>query len=131
MNKKLLVMAFVIVGGLFFSGCRPVEPVYNTTDVTVQGNNKKLTQAQVEQAIIKACMNREWRVNKVKSGLIQATYNKRGHVAVVDIKYSASKYSITYNQSTNLDYNGTVIHRNYNGWIQNLETDIQNNLLMM
>ena len=49
----------------------------------------------------------------------------RTHVAVVDIDYTDRTYSIRYKDSTNLDYNGTTIHRNYNGWIENLDKAIK------
>ena len=40
-------------------------------------------------------------------------------------------YSITYKESTNLDYMNGQIHRNYNGWIENLDRDIRANLLSL
>ena len=49
----------------------------------------------------------------------------RPDVAVVDIDYTQTTYSIKYNESTNLDYDGEKIHKNYNGWIQNLDKAIK------
>ena len=43
---------------------------------------------------------------------------------VVDVKYDTKNYSITYKDSSNLDYTGDSIHKNYNGWIQNLNRGI-------
>jgi hypothetical protein len=62
-------------------------------------------------------------------GVINAKLSLRTHVAVVDVRYSATSYSIVYRDSTNLDYRGDQIHKNYNGWIQNLDRDIRNELL--
>jgi len=42
----------------------------------------------------------------------------------VDIPYSPSSYSITYRASTGLNEKDGNIHRNYNGWIQNLTRGI-------
>ena len=53
----------------------------------------------------------------------------RDHVAVVDVRYTATTYSITYKDSTNLNYRDGQIHKNYNGWIENLDRDIRNELL--
>jgi hypothetical protein len=49
----------------------------------------------------------------------------RTHVAVVDIDYDQRAYNIRYKDSTNLDYTGTTIHRNYNGWVENLDKAIK------
>jgi hypothetical protein len=34
------------------------------------------------------------------------------------------RFSIRYVSSSNLDYDGRVIHRNYNSWVQNLQNGI-------
>jgi hypothetical protein len=47
----------------------------------------------------------------------------------VDVRYTATTYSITYKDSTNLNYRDGQIHKNYNGWIENLDRDIRNELL--
>ena len=46
---------------------------------------------------------------------------------MVDIKYDHKSYSIDYKDSTNLNHDAAKgqIHRNYNGWIQNLDKAIQ------
>ena len=46
-------------------------------------------------------------------------------MAKVDINYNTKTYSITYKDSSDLDYDGTKIHKNYNGWIQNLDNAIK------
>jgi hypothetical protein len=46
-------------------------------------------------------------------------------VAVVDINYTVKSYNISYKDSTELNYDGTNIHKNYNGWIQNLDKGIR------
>jgi len=48
----------------------------------------------------------------------------RKHVAVVEIPYSSKSYTIRYRSSENLDEKDGVIHKNYNGWIQNLTRGI-------
>ena len=60
----------------------------------------------------------------VRPGVIRATLHLRTHVAVTEITYNEQVFSIIYVDSTNLDYDGTSIHKNYNGWIQNLERAI-------
>jgi hypothetical protein len=46
-------------------------------------------------------------------------------LAVVDVNYSTRSYSITYKDSTELQYDGKSIHQNYNGWVQNLDKGIR------
>ena len=48
----------------------------------------------------------------------------RSHLAVIDINFDVERYSIHYKDSTNLKYDGTTIHTNYNGWIENLQNAI-------
>ena len=57
-------------------------------------------------------------------GLVRGTLNLRTHQAVVDIPYDTQRFSIRYVSSSNLDYDGRVIHRNYNSWVQNLQNAI-------
>ena len=50
---------------------------------------------------------------------------------MVDVRYTAKDYSITYKDSSNMQYQDGQIHRNYNGWIENLDRDIRGNLLSL
>lgn len=74
--------------------------------------------------IMRAGAGLGWQMEPVGPGLIRATLHLRGHVAVTDIAYTADSFSIRYVDSRNLQYDGTSIHKNYNGWIQNLERAI-------
>jgi hypothetical protein len=56
--------------------------------------------------------------------MARATLNLRSHVAVTEIAYDETRFTIRYADSRNLGYDGTSIHKNYNGWIQNLERAI-------
>jgi hypothetical protein len=44
---------------------------------------------------------------------------------VVDIEHDAKSYSIKYRDSQNLNFADGQIHKNYNGWIQNLDKAIR------
>ena len=78
----------------------------------------------IEKAIIIAGAGLGWRIKSKSPGNLIGTLALRDHIAIVDIKVDTEKYSITYKDSTNLKYDGTNIHSNYNGWIQNLEKSI-------
>jgi hypothetical protein len=51
-----------------------------------------------------------------------------GNVAEVDIAYTTTTYSINYKDSRGLDYDGSNIHSNYNGWVQKLDRAIAGQL---
>lgn len=92
----------------------------------------------VKNAIIRAGGQHDWTIRPESPGVLSASLNVRNkHFAVVTIKYNADSYSITYRESTNLEYRlsdgrgpadppaGTpMIHPNYNRWVENLIRDI-------
>lgn len=123
MTKKiiLIVLALVVALGI---GCRS-SIVKNVQDapMTFATENKPSIEL-IKKAIIVAGSGLGWRIKSQSPGHLIGTLNLREHTAIVDIKYTTENFSITYNSSTNLSYDGTNIHSNYNGWIQNLEKAI-------
>jgi hypothetical protein len=95
-----------------------VQPIYNVETMTVlTGSRKPATAQQIRDAIITGATAKRWQVREVGEGHLVAQIFVRSHMAEVDITYDATSYSITYKDSTNLRYDGTLIHRNYNKWI--------------
>ncbi len=105
-------------------GCR-TAPVLNVEDATVPPG---LAAADVHDAIVSAVPRRGWYVKLDEPGHVVARLDRRDHSATVDIAYMSTSYSITHQESTNLKFDGTHIHKNYNGWVTNLNTDIQTEL---
>jgi hypothetical protein len=70
-------------------------------------------------------------MQQTNPGNVAGTLVVRDHKAVVDVNYDLKSYSIKYKDSTNLSYNGTSIHSNYNGWIQNLDKAIRTQLSLI
>jgi hypothetical protein len=119
---KLGAIAIVLVA--IFSGCRSAA-VYNVNQNPVT-TKQSTTDDQLFKAIKLAGLNLGWQVSKVKPGLAQAQIFLRDHMALVEIPYTKEDFSIIYKDSTNLNYDpekGTI-HKNYNGWIQNLRSAI-------
>lgn len=83
---------------------------------------------EVGKAILRAGGTLGWQMKQVEPGYILGTLKLRSHVAVVDVRYTTQNYSIKYKDSTNLNYDGTNIHSNYNGWISNLDRAIKTQL---
>ncbi len=118
---------FLMVLVLGMVGCR-TAPVFNVTDAPTMATGKNVKLADIEKAIVRAGGTLGWRMKKVKPGHIIGTLFIRKHMAKVDIKYSTKAYSITYRDSENLKYDGSSIHSNYNGWVQNLDRAIRREL---
>lgn len=126
-NKYLIIL---LVGlSVVISGCR-TNPVLNVEDspVSVKTNSSN----DVKKAIVRAGTSLGWRMKSINKSHIEGTLLLREHMAKVDIKYNRKTYSITYKDSSpTLKYDGTNIHTNYNGWIQNLDRRIQSELSLL
>jgi len=101
-------------------GCG-TAPVRNVDSAMIPGENSINT---VEKAISRAGAGLGWVMTKKSDGNITGKLALRSHLAVIDITYDKSSYSIKYVDSTNLNYTGGEIHTNYNGWIENLQKAI-------
>ena len=126
---RFAVKAFLVLSVLIaVVGCR-TAPIYNVTNQSIGAAGGKAKSLQeVKTAIVDAGRARGWTVKDIAPGHLEAELRVRDHAAVVDIKYSTTSYSITYKDSKDLHYDGTKIHPNYNGWIQNLQRDIEKRL---
>jgi hypothetical protein len=119
--RSSLIVAVISVVALL-GGCS--AGVRNISDAPVEAN-KPVTQEDVQKAIVRAGATLGWQMKLVKPGLIVGTLNLRGNMAKVDINYDTKAYSITYKDSSGLNYDGSTIHKNYNGWIENLNNGIR------
>jgi hypothetical protein len=107
------------------AACARCDPILNISDAPVtSASGKPLTRDQVKAAIIRAGAALGWLMKEEAPGKLSGTLLVRKHTAVVDIPYSPTAYNITYRTSTNLNEEGGQIHKNYNGWIQNLNKGI-------
>lgn len=125
MKRTHFYVALVSVIALVGIGCR-ANPIYNVDSAPVVTNTTGGASADaVGKAIIRAGTSLGWQMKQSGSNNIVGTLALRKHVAVVDIKYDNRTYSIKYKDSQNLNYDGTSIHQNYNGWVQNLDRAIR------
>ncbi len=123
MKTSLKLGARVIaVAGLV--GCT-IAPIMNVSDAAVAtASGKTLSNEQVRGAIVRAGAALGWQMKEEGPGMLVGTLQLRNHTAVVAIPYSPRSYSVQYRSSVNLDEKGGNIHKNYNGWIQNLTRGI-------
>ncbi|WP_034642633.1 hypothetical protein [Desulfovibrio inopinatus] len=128
-SVRRITVLICIVGMLSIVGCKTI-PIYNVNNQPIDtGSHTNIGMYEIEVAIHRACNKLGWKMYVEKEGLIVATLNIRSHQAVVDIKYDKNKYSIIYKSSTNLKARNGKIHKNYKGWIMNLDRQIQEELL--
>lgn len=131
-TRNFLVAASLVATLALAGGCARTAPMVVLNDVPVAPSvSKALTATQVRTAIITAGTSLGWRMADAGAGAIEGTLALRGHTAVVSIPYSASKYSIQYKRSENLQEANGTIHNNYNGWVQNLDRAIRTEISRM
>jgi hypothetical protein len=87
-----------------------------------------VTMEAVEQAIVGAGSSLGWKMTPMSRGKVLGTLALREHRAEVEVTYDTKTYSIRHKDSQNLNFSGDSIHKNYNGWIQNLERAIRQRL---
>lgn len=120
----LIAVAFVLLGG-----CR-TAPIYNVNEApVVVASGKQATMDDVKTAIMRAGGRLGWQMTETGPGVINARIALRGHTASVDVNYNTKTYTIAYRDSTGMDARSGQIHKNYNGWIENLDRDIRAELL--
>jgi type IV pilus biogenesis protein CpaD/CtpE len=116
--------AALVIATAALAGCNTV-PIQNVSEApVVTATGKPLTNDQVRTAIIRAGAKLGWQMKDEGPGMLVGTIHLRKHTAVVAIPYSSRAYSVQYRSSENLEESNGSIHKNYNGWIQNLTRDI-------
>ena len=125
MPGKILSLGFAAIL-LLMDGCRSA-PVFDVVAAPVT-ITKPVSMSNMESAIIGAGTGLGWRMIPQAPGQIEGVLVLRDHRAVVRVNYDTKSYSIKYKDSTNLNYDGKSIHKNYNGWVDSLDRSIRLNL---
>lgn len=123
MLHNVFRISTIVAASLLIYAC--AQPVHNVREAPIEVPKPDYTLDDVASAITRAGTGLGWVVRHQTPGHGVATLHLRSHMAQVDITYTLDSYNIEYRGSENLDYDGTNIHRNYNGWIQNLNNAIQ------
>jgi len=125
MIARPLALAVALVAvGVVSAACRTTG-IQNVYDAPLAAPDT-MSQAELLAAIQRGGAERGWVIEPVGPGEALGRLRVRGrHLAVVTIVYDRSRLSIYYKDSENLLYDGARIHRNYNRWVRNLESDIQ------
>ncbi|MBX9706232.1 MAG: hypothetical protein K5Q00_08240 [Gammaproteobacteria bacterium] len=123
--RKPISLFMCAILALSLAACATVSPIRSASQQPVPAG---LSQAQVGKIISSSAQNLGWQVAMTKPGFVTATMAVVPGAATVSIPYSSSSYSILYNSSQNMQYDGTQIQNDYNQWVQNLNDKIQDNL---
>ncbi|WP_022948425.1 FlgO family outer membrane protein [Methylohalobius crimeensis] len=137
----VLIGLFLLLGG-----CN-TAPVYEVSESPF--GVESIASRSLEKAIIQAGRRSGWRIRKVRQGRMMGEFRtpKNKHVAVVEIDYTPTTFSIRYDHSLNLKYRPAeagaadatmglsdlpgvserkrpTIHKVYNQWVAALESAI-------
>ncbi|MGE7814478.1 hypothetical protein ACQKMW_13740 [Pseudomonas sivasensis] len=120
--SSLLRVTLITLALLTTAGCTS-KPVLNTQhDLPA---NTQVSEEKMKTVIVNALQKREWNVQRLSPQLVQAEITVRNqYYAAIDIRYTRNSYAITYRDSRELGYKDGKIHRNYNRWVNNLDSDI-------
>lgn len=127
MKQQMESILFAGLVLLILVGCR-TSPIMDIKDAAVPAAvGQKLTMDEVAKGIVAAGAKHGWAMKIESPGHIVGTLLIRNHMAVVDIPYGTSSYSIIYKDSSNLKYDADskTIHANYSSWVRNLHVAIQ------
>ncbi len=130
MSSKLSNVIILSAVAILLIACAPT-PVHNVDNAPINASSPSYDLSDVTKAIKSAGVGLGWQMKEETPGHIVGRLYLRTHVAVVDVTYTLDDYSINYKDSTNLKYNAgsNTIHKNYNGWIQNLTNAINAQLV--
>jgi hypothetical protein len=128
-----LVLVVTLSGG---AAARSGVAIQNYENVPiVRADNAALTSARVRAAIVSAALQgrSKWTILEDTPGRIVATLSIRSkHSLTVEVRYSEAAFSVTYRDSSNLNYaqgaNGPIIHPTYNKEVKALVDAINANL---
>lgn len=122
--KHFIKIITVLAIALTLTACAKTHQLYNANTIipTAQRTTLENTGKQIEKAL----QYKRWEIKSHKPGVIEADIHVRRHSAAIKIEYSEKRFAINYVDSVNLKYNQArgKIHRNYNRWINMLESEI-------
>ena len=127
--KLVSIMTISLIVAL--AGCARTAPIYSVNEAPVVVTNTGYNLTDMKNAILRAGTSLGWQMQPVDEHNIIGTLNVRKHMAQVDINYDRSNYSINYRDSRELNYDGSKIHSNYNGWVQRLDQAIKTQLISL
>ncbi|GGB07884.1 hypothetical protein [Agarivorans gilvus] len=124
--KKLIFLVGLLASVLLLPQAAMAAKIKPVIDQPIP---KELSLEEAKKGIIEGGLKRNWIIEEQSENLMKADIYVRKHYVAVNIKLHDGSYDIEYLDSENMKYqpDGTI-HRKYNGWVSNLNSDIQNAL---
>ena len=119
-SARIAVMLLLLVGA---AACTRTAPIYNVASDNFSTASAPLGERATQ--VKRAGAGLGWAMEDAGPGKVRGTLNLRGHQAVIMVSFNQATFSIQYVSSVDLDYDGSNIHKNYNGWVQRLEQAIR------
>jgi len=126
MRHRTILLAGLMAIALSAAGCGTSQQRASYTDLPIAAKSTP-TLDQVSAAIMRAGPAKQWQMKQVRPGLVEASrsWDKGKHQIVVNVTYTATRYSIAYKSSANLKARGGSIHWAYNREVNRLNDEIQ------
>lgn len=101
----------------------PLAPLYKPETIQAASG----APAELKRAIRKAMYLKDWQIRDLAPGHLQGQFQKGDKYAiVVDVKYDAKTVSISYRDSSGLNFSSDgTIHKTYNERVRDLEKAIR------
>lgn len=121
MRKSVLILTALLAVSACGYQHRPILTIDDPTPHWIQ----TLPPQRVEDLILSACMSLGWKTQHIADGHLLAIQSREKFSATVDIYFDPQHWQIRYNDSVGLNAENGTIHSHYNGWVHNLEHEIQ------
>jgi hypothetical protein len=103
--------------------------------VAVTGSGKPATAEEIRRAFLVGGARRGWTFSEAGPNKMTGRLVVRSHTLVMNLAYQDGKFSLTYQDSVNLDYKDDAgkrtIHRAYVNWNTNLMNDARAELMRL
>jgi hypothetical protein len=122
---RLIRIVGLSAGLLALPACRVnTQPVMNV-ERPIYKNHGQLDLDTIREKIVAGLDDKGWGVVEEAKGWMVAEVRDDEHWARVRITYDEDEYSIIHFEShPDFLWNGSTIHRRYNGWVENLDEAI-------
>ena len=135
LHNWLLACALALAAFMPRTALAAVELTEWKDVAAVTGSGAAASAEDIKRAFTVAGARRGWMFTDNGPGRMTGKLVVRSHTLVMGLAYETGKYTLTYVDSTNLDYKDEggkkTIHRSYTGWNNNLMNDARAELLRL
>ncbi|MCP3924701.1 MAG: hypothetical protein GY714_19165 [Desulfobacterales bacterium] len=119
--KKNLIIVFLFLSStMILTGCFTTNTFKKDLSFNLYANSE----VDVQKAIRQGCADRGWNLKVGEGSEYEALLIVRSHEVRVKISYTNETLKFTYISSKNMKYNGKIIHKKYNMWLEKLYASI-------